>query len=85
MSDLEVELSRMVAVVVDRPPGTINPEGRFEEFGNWSSLAALRLLSMIEQHLGVTFDLREYVQIETVDALAAAVRAQRRGTEGGQS
>ncbi|MFI6921163.1 acyl carrier protein [Nonomuraea spiralis] len=72
------DLTRLIAQTTRERGRPITGESRFEGLGNWSSLAALRLLTLIEQRWGVTFDLRAYLAIETVGDLAEAIKAAER-------
>jgi acyl carrier protein len=73
MSEPLDDIARLVALMTREPGRQITEDSRFETLGNWSSLTALRLLTVIEQRWGVALDLRAYLAIETVGELAEAV------------
>jgi acyl carrier protein len=77
MREVPADLTRLIALVTRAQDRQITPDARFEALGNWSSLTALRLLTMIEQQWGIALDLREYFAIETVGGLADAIAGAR--------
>jgi acyl carrier protein len=78
MSEIHPDLIRLVAQVVRATDDEVTPQSRFDSLDNWTSLTALRLLTMIEQRWGVAFDLRRYFAVETVGELAEQLEAARR-------
>ncbi|MFD3559253.1 acyl carrier protein [Streptomyces sp. NPDC058686] len=76
------ELVRVISDVTDAPASTLTGASRFDELDNWSSLAALRLLTAVEDAFGVRLNLRAYLATETVDGLARMIEA---GISGGRS
>ncbi|MFE4716785.1 acyl carrier protein [Streptomyces sp. NPDC056728] len=76
------ELVRVISAVTDAPAGTLTGASRFDELDNWSSLAALRLLTAVEDAFGVRLNLRTYLATETVDGLARMIAT---GPTGGRS
>jgi acyl carrier protein len=82
MSEILADLRPLVARAVDAPPAGVDAATRFEQVANWSSLAALSLLTNLESRFGVTLDLREYFQVETVGELAGLVQARITGDAG---
>ncbi|MFE2989881.1 acyl carrier protein [Streptomyces sp. NPDC059262] len=76
------ELVRVISAVTDAPAGTLTGASRFDELDNWSSLAALRLLTAVEDAFGVRLNLRAYLATETVDGLARMIAT---GPTGGRS
>jgi acyl carrier protein len=77
VSELMPQIAELIEQVTDVPAGSIGAEARFEELANWTSYAALRLLTGIEERIGVRLDLREYFAIENVGGLVDAVAAAR--------
>ena len=71
--DLPEDLARIVADVTDLPAEAITPGSRFHDLGEWSSLAALRLLTAVEEHFGIRLELRRYLGTETVGELSAMI------------
>jgi acyl carrier protein len=69
MSNPCSELARLVAGVTHLPSAEVSPDLRFDATGTWSSLAALRLLTAIEEHFEIRLELRHYLEIETVEDL----------------
>ena len=82
MTDVANVLRTLVARAVDAPVERVEDGARFEQLGNWSSLAALRLLASVEDRFRVSLDLRHYLAIETVAELTEAVRIELHGDEG---
>jgi acyl carrier protein len=74
MMELE-ELRRNVADVLGCDPAEVVPSRRLDELEGWDSMNALRLMTSLEADYGIRLDLRAYVEIDTVDALWALVRA----------
>ena len=66
-------LARLVAGVCDLPEPGIAPGTRFDGLANWSSLAALRLLTSVEEHFRIHLELRGYLAAETVEGLSEMV------------
>lgn len=78
MSDVTVDLVDLVERITEVPE--ITPSSRFETLGNWTSLAALRLLADIEDHFGVQLDLRTYFRTADVGQLSTLVTEALAGT-----
>ncbi|MFI5647881.1 acyl carrier protein [Kitasatospora sp. NPDC051705] len=55
-------------------PG-LSPASRFQQLENWTSLAALRLLTDVEDAFGVQLDLRTYFAVADVAGLGGLVTA----------
>jgi len=72
-SDLLTPVTALVAQVADVPADGLDARSRFTGFAHWSSLAALRLLTLIEERLQVRLDLREYFATEDLGGLTALV------------
>lgn len=73
MSDVTGTLVDLVERVTENPGITLG--SKFEGLGNWTSLAALRLLTDIEAAFGVQLDLRTYFKVVDVGQLSALVSA----------
>ncbi|GAA3816091.1 hypothetical protein GCM10022226_41040 [Sphaerisporangium flaviroseum] len=73
MHDTLAGLTRLIVLVTREQDRPITADSRFEALGNWSSMTALRLLTLIEQRWGIALDLREYFAIETVGGLLDAI------------
>ncbi|RSM43812.1 acyl carrier protein [Amycolatopsis balhimycina DSM 5908] len=73
MSDVTGTLVGLVEGVTDNPE--ISAFSKFESLGNWTSLAALRLLTQIESTFGVSLDLRAYFKVADVAELSTLVSA----------
>jgi acyl carrier protein len=76
MPELLDDLARLIALTTRQRGQRITEDSRFETLGNWSSLTALRLLTLIEQRWGIALDLRTYFAMETVGGLARAIAAE---------
>jgi acyl carrier protein len=68
-------LTRLVAEVGDLPESRVVPDLRFTDLNRWGSLAALRLLTAIEETFDIHLDLRRYLVIETVGELSEMIAA----------
>lgn len=77
MSEIFVEMVDLIEQVTDVPAEEISNSSRFESLANWTSLAALRLLTGIESRFSIHLDLREYFAIENVGELVSAVSSAR--------
>ena len=77
MADVFAELAELMGQVTDVPVEEISVGSRFERLGNWTSFAALRLLTGIEDRLGVRLDLRGYLAVQDVGELVSLVAAAR--------
>jgi acyl carrier protein len=66
-------LRSMIATVTDIPRDQIDRAVRFDELVPWSSLPALQLLASIEREYQIEFDVREYLEIETLAGLARVI------------
>ncbi|KKK07565.1 acyl carrier protein [Micromonospora sp. HK10] len=75
MPELFATVADLVAQVADVPAGQVTPEVRFDALANWTSLEALRLLTVLEDDLDVRLDLREYLAVTDVAGLVALVAA----------
>ncbi|MBZ6093501.1 acyl carrier protein [Streptomyces olivaceus] len=70
MADVMTTLRPLVGKVTTVPHDEITAERRFEDLGRWGSLAAVRLLSAVEQQYGISLSLSAFMRIETVGELA---------------
>jgi acyl carrier protein len=77
MFDIYRAVVALVAQVTDVPVEDISAGLRFIELDNWTSFTALRLLTAVEDRLGVRIDLREYLAANEVGELVAIVDAAR--------
>ncbi|MFF5565540.1 acyl carrier protein [Streptomyces sp. NPDC012623] len=73
MSDVMSTLQSLVARVAQLPADAVDADSRFDGLGSWGSLAAMRLLAVVEQTYAVQLDLRSYMRLETVGELAAEI------------
>jgi acyl carrier protein len=73
MGDTDAQLIRLIATVTDLSADSITPASRFDELAGWSSLIALRLLTAAEDHFQLRLNLADYLRVDTVSALAAAI------------
>ncbi|MER7753818.1 acyl carrier protein [Kitasatospora sp. NPDC097643] len=71
LSDVTGRLVGLVEQVTELPG--LTTESRFQNLDNWTSLAALRLLTDIEDTFGVQLDLRAYFAIADIDQLSELV------------
>lgn len=71
MSDVTGTLVGLVERVIEKPD--ISPASKFQGLDNWTSLAALRLLTDIENAFGVQLDLRAYLAVTDVGQLSDLV------------
>lgn len=73
MPDLFTTVADLIEQVADVPAEEISPDVRFASLANWTSLEALRLLSALEDDLGVRLDLRAYLAVSAVGELVDLV------------
>lgn len=85
MSDVAATIADLIERTTGIPAGEIEPASRFAGMGNWTSLAALQLLTRIEDHFGIKLDLRAYFAVADVAGLVSLVGAapQDRGVRAG--
>lgn len=69
MPELVNVVTALVEQVAEVPAERLAPASRFESLDNWTSLAALRLLTGIEDELGVRLDLRRYMAVTDIGGL----------------
>ena len=77
MSDLYPDVVTLVEQVTEVAAEDIHTASRFVELDNWTSFAALRLLTAVEDQFGVRIDLREYLAANEVGELVALIAAAR--------
>ncbi|MEO6089064.1 MAG: acyl carrier protein [Umezawaea sp.] len=73
MSEVFARVAGLIGQVTDVPVEQIGTDSRFDALANWTSYTALRLLTTIEDGLGVRLDLQEYFAIHDVRGLVDAV------------
>ncbi|WP_329101285.1 acyl carrier protein [Micromonospora sp. NBC_01699] len=71
MSDVTGTVVGLVERVTESPD--ISPASSFHSLADWTSLAALRLLTEIEDEFGVQLDLRTYLAVNDVGQLSDLV------------
>lgn len=76
MPDAFAAVRDLVEQVTDVPAEEIDADSRFETLDNWTSFAALRLLTEIEDRFGIRLDLRAYLASGRVGELVAMVSAE---------
>lgn len=75
MSDPIADLIVLVQRAAAAGPPTITATTRFETLDGWTSLAALRLLTAVEEWFGVRLDLRTYFSASRLDELSSMITA----------
>jgi acyl carrier protein len=75
MSDVAATIADLIERTTGIPTVEIEPASRFAAMGNWTSLAALQLLTRIEEHFVVKLDLRAYFAVNDVAGLVSLVGA----------
>jgi acyl carrier protein len=73
MDDVMAIVTGLIEQVTDVPADEIAGDCRFDTLENWTSFAALRLLTLVEEAFGVGLDFREYIAAAEVGDLAALV------------
>jgi len=73
MSDVFAAVAELVEEVTDVPVDEIEAASRFESLDNWTSLAALQLLTAVEERFGVRLDLRAYFATTRVGDLVSMI------------
>ncbi len=76
MPDVMTDLVPLVARVARCPAHEISEDSRFAGIAGWGSLSAMRLLASVESNYAIRLDLRAYLRIETVGALARTIADQ---------
>jgi len=76
MSEVLSAVADLVEQITDVPVEEIGAASRFETLDNWTSLAALRLLTGVEDRFGVRLDLRAYFAANRVGELASLISAE---------
>jgi acyl carrier protein len=71
MSEVTGAVVELVERVTEKPD--ITEGSKFESMDNWTSLAALRLLTDIEDAFGVQLDLRAYFAVTDVGQLSSLI------------
>lgn len=73
MSDVLHTVTDLLEQVTDLPTDQIGPQSRFADLTSWTSLAALRLLTTVEDHFGLSLDLRSYLNAQRVEDLVRLI------------
>ncbi len=73
MPEIFAGVAGLVGQVTDVPVEEITADARFDVLANWTSSAALRLLTGIEEQFGIRLDLQRYFAISDVGGLVDAV------------
>ena len=55
--------------ILELPPGTLKGPEKIEEIENWSSLAVISLMAMVDENRGVKLSPRQIGGAETFDQL----------------
>jgi len=77
MDDVHVIVTGLIEQVTDVPAEEITADTRFDGLDNWTSFAALRLLTLVEEAFGIGLDFRTYFAAARVGDLASLVMAAR--------
>jgi len=75
MPDVFTVVVDLVEQVTGIPADELGEGTNFERLGGWTSLEALRLLTAVEDTLGVRLDLRTYFAAATIADLVALIHA----------
>lgn len=73
MSDVLNIVVELIEQVTDVPAEEIDGDTRFDALDNWTSFAALSLLTGIEDRLGIRLDLRGYLACACVEQLVSSI------------
>ncbi|MFG2169100.1 cyclase family protein [Micromonospora chersina] len=73
MTTTAIRLRTLIGDHCDAPASGITPATCFADLPGWSSLAALRLFTALEESFGISLDLRCYLAITTVAELTEVV------------
>ncbi len=73
---MEQEFLQKFKAVLENPDMTIQMEDRFREYEDWSSLAFLSLIAMIDEEYDVIIEGKEFRELHTVGDILDAVKAQ---------
>jgi acyl carrier protein len=61
--ELDSALQRLIAEILDVPPGEVRADMRREDTGAWDSMSHLRLVTAVESAFGVRFTMEEIATI----------------------
>ena len=73
MDDVHQIVAGLIEQVTDAPADEITGDTRFDALDSWTSFAALRLLTLVEEAFGIGLDLRAYLALARVEDLASLV------------
>lgn len=73
---MEQEFLQKFKAVLENPEMSIKMEDRFREYEDWSSLAFLSLIAMIDEEYDVIIEGKEFRELHTVGDILDAVKAQ---------
>lgn len=73
---MEQEFLQKFKAVLENPDMSIKMEDRFREYEDWSSLAFLSLIAMIDEEYDVIIEGKEFRELHTVGDILDAVKAQ---------
>ena len=74
---LQQQAKELLAEATNCQVAIIPEDAQIGRFENWDSLAHLRLILAIEQHIGRQLDPDESVQIESLDDISAILSSRR--------
>jgi acyl carrier protein len=75
MDDVHAIVTGLIEQVTDVPAEEMTADTRFDALDNWTSFAALRLLTLVEERFGIGLDFRAYFAAARVGDLASLVVA----------
>ena len=71
--DVQQQAKELLAKATNCQTAIIPEDARIGQFENWDSLAHLRLIFAIEEHIGRQLDPDESVQIESIADISAVL------------
>jgi len=77
MTDLITPLKTLVAEAMDLAPADLPADGRYQDLADWNSLAALSLVTALEDEYGIVLNDGALKSAPTLEALATLVEARR--------
>ena len=74
MESVEKEVVEIIAGVLKKKPEAISPEAMMGDVEEWDSLANVLIVSEVERHFAVVFDVGQVADAESVQDLIDLVR-----------
>lgn len=70
---MEEKLIEALAEALEMDRSTINPDGFFRDYENYSSLTELSVLAMLDSEFGIEIEMKEFDNLKTVADLVRLI------------